>query len=841
MGEVYRAKDTRLGREVAVKVLPSEVASDPDRLRRFEQEARAASALSHPNILTLFDVGRDGETSYLVTELLEGEALRERLAGGPLPLRKAIELGVAVAHGLSAAHAKGIVHRDLKPENLFLTRDGGVKILDFGLAKLTIPEGGRSLAEATTIAGGTATGVVMGTVGYMAPEQVRGDRADARSDLFALGCVLYEAVAGRRAFSGATPPDTLSAILRDEPPPLAAPGPTGTVLEGILRRCLEKRPDDRFQSARDLGFALEALSGTGSSAASSAKAAPPVAARRLGLRFGSIALLTLGLALGVASTWLALRPFDPPQSAPEFRRLTFRRGNILHARFAPDGASILYGAAWEGRPTEIYTTRLEDRRSSALGIPSSDLAAVSARGELLVLRKSATLFAAGGWGTLAVTNASGDAPRDLVEDVHGADWLPDGRVVVLRHLAGAHDALELPAGRRIVEDATGTLDAAGPRVAPEGSRIATVVLTEAGEFELAVVDLDGKRLASTIVPGIQGYDWHPSGELWLTRSHGSASGVWALRPGGAMRPILLASGWILHDVSTDGRLLLERGVERRALLYRGPGDTTERDLAWLDGSRLSGLSADGSTLLISESSEGAGEKGAVYLRSADGAPAVRLAEGRAWALSDDARWALTEDGDTPPSLWLTPAGVGQPRRIEVGGDPVLGAIALPGSEPRFLVSLGRHVNESRLVEVSLAGAAPSRLAAGFLFESIAVSPDGQRVALGPATNRDGPLRLCELASGSCRESFPLASTEHPLQWSADGRSLFLSEWGRIPVRVVRLDLATGVRTSWLELGSPGEPDVVGISRIRLTRDGTTYGFDRGEVRDSSLYLVEGLE
>ena len=841
MGEVYRAKDTRLGREVAIKVLPAEVANDPERLRRFEQEARAASALSHPNILTLFDVGRDGETSYLVTELLEGEALRERLSGGPLPVRKAVEIGAAVAHGLAAAHAKGIVHRDLKPENLFLTRDGGVKILDFGLAKLTIPEGAAAIAQATTIAGGTETGVVMGTVGYMAPEQVRGDHADARSDLFALGCVLYEAIAGRRAFSGATPPDTLSAILRDEPPPLSAPGPTGTVLEGILRRCLEKRPDDRFQSARDLGFALEALAGPGSSAAAVTGAASRLGGRRSLLRFGSVAALALGLAVGAGSAWLALRSSESSHRAAEFRRVTFRRGNILHARFAPDGQSIFYGAAWEGQPTQIFSTRIEDRLTSPLGIPSSDLAAVSTERQLLVLRKTSTLLAAGGWGTLAVATASGDAPRDLAESVHGADWLPDGRVVAIRHLGGARDALELPPGRQILDGVTGMLSAVGPRVAPDGLQIATLVQATSGEPELTVVDLEGTRLRSTAVPGIDGFDWHPNGEIWISRTSGSARGVWAIRPDGTLRPVLLASDWTLHDVSVDGRLLLERAITRRSLGYRQAGDATERNLGWLEGSRLQGLSADGSLVLISESGEGAGERGAVYLRSADGSPAVRIADGRAWELSDDGRWALTESGETPPSVWLTPSGAGQPLQLDLGGEIVWGAAALPGPEPRFLVSLGKSVAQGRTVEVSLAGAPTPRLPVGFFDEQIAVSPDGRRVALRPAADTAGPLRLCELDSGVCRNSFALAENESPIQWSADGRFLFLCAFDQIPRRVSRLELATGARTDWLELGSLGDAELTGIYRVRLTRDGSTYAYDRTEAKDSSLFVVEGLE
>jgi TolB-like protein len=259
MGEVYRARDGRLGREVAVKVLPSELSTDRERLQRFEHEARSAAALNHPNILTVYDVGSHGGSPYLVTELLEGESLRERLRRGGLAAREALGLAVQVARGLAAAHGKGIVHRGLKPENLFLTRDGTVKILDFGLAKLTRPEG-EPEAEAETVSVSlTGAGRVLGTVGYMAPEQVRGLSLDHRADLFAFGCVLYEMLTGRRAFSGATAADTMSAILKEDPPPLAASGtavPAG--LETLIGRCLEKRVEDRFSSAHDLALALEA-------------------------------------------------------------------------------------------------------------------------------------------------------------------------------------------------------------------------------------------------------------------------------------------------------------------------------------------------------------------------------------------------------------------------------------------------------------------------------------------------------------------------------------------------------------------------------------------------------
>ena len=257
MGEVYRARDSRLNRDVAIKVLPKVLSSEPDRLQRFEIEAKAVAALSHPNILSVFQMGTHDGAPYLVTELLEGKTLGESLRRGPLPLRQAIQFGVQIAHGLAAAHGKGIVHRDLKPENLFVTKDGRIKILDFGLAKVT-PSRETPTNLATTI---TRLGVAMGTVGYMSPEQVRGQATDNRTDIFAFGAILYEMVMGQRTFQRATEADTVSAILNEEPPPITQLTPDMPLaLERVIRRCLEKNPEQRFHSASDLAFALEALS-----------------------------------------------------------------------------------------------------------------------------------------------------------------------------------------------------------------------------------------------------------------------------------------------------------------------------------------------------------------------------------------------------------------------------------------------------------------------------------------------------------------------------------------------------------------------------------------------------
>src|SRR5262249_10479748 len=333
MGEVYQARDARLERDVALKVLPPAATSDPDRLRRFELEARAAAAICHPNILAVFDVGAVGGVNYVVSELLEGETLRDRLKTGALPPRKAIEYAAQIARGLGAAHEKGIVHRDLKPENLFLTRDGRLKILDFGIAKL-VGVGGEQ-----TIAPGTTPGMVLGTVGYMSPEQVRGLPADHRTDIFSFGAIVYEMLSGRRAFAGGTPADTMSAILNADPAEMIdAAHPVPAMLDRFVRRCVEKNPEERFQSARDIAFNLDAISTT-TGHSTGGVAALDVPARLP--RAWVVAALALGLTVGAAAAWVAAVRTRSTPAAATFQQLTFRRGTITAARFSPNGETIL--------------------------------------------------------------------------------------------------------------------------------------------------------------------------------------------------------------------------------------------------------------------------------------------------------------------------------------------------------------------------------------------------------------------------------------------------------------------------------------------------------------------
>jgi len=836
MGVVYRARDSRLGRDVAIKVLSPVYASDSERLKRFEHEARAAGALNHPNILAVFDVGTHERAPFLVTELLEGETLRARLQGGPLPVRKALEIGREIARGLAAAHARGIVHRDLKPENLFLTRDGRVKILDFGIAKLLRGEAG-PLGEAAMTESLTQPGLIIGTAGYIAPEQVQGQAADHRADLFALGCVLHEMLAGKRAFGGTGSVDALHAILHQEPTPLDELRPeVPSAVTSLVLHCLEKDPELRFQSARDVAFALDGLAGaSGSTRVGAAGAATARPRRRLAWVAGGVAL-ALVVAGAVA---MALRGGGRP--APSFERLTFRRGNLSSARFSPDGATIVYSAAWDGDPLRIYSTRLDSRESSPLSLPDARLLAVSATGELALTVGPGLSFAAGAHTTLATVPLAGGAPREVSEEISEADWSPSGReLAVVRNYANG-TALEYPIGKEILKTASGIIS---PRVSPDGNLIAFVNLDSRSDFGrgyVAVVDRTGHvRRLTGLWETIEGIAWSPRGdEVWFTAVHrGSAKELRAISLRGRDRLLLRTPGGItLLDVSRDGQTLLSQDSWRMSLLAMAPGEDRERDLSWQDVTGVADLSADGKMLVFTEYSEAYGQQPAIGMRDTKGSPVVHLGDGYAGGLSPDGKWVVGLTYGPPHRVSLLPTGAGQVRDLDPGPVKDFGwtywapdsrSVLFEGIEPG-------HTNRAYVQDI--AGGPPR----AFTPEGVPgiwhmVSPDGKSL-LGQV--RDS-LFLFPLDGGAPRHVPFLRQSDGLIRWLPDGKSaLVASARNVLPVHIELVNIESGKRRPIRDLMPQDPAGVSEIVQIVFTPDLRAWAYTYRRIL-SDLYLVKGL-
>jgi Tol biopolymer transport system component len=832
MGEVYRAKDPRLGREVAIKVLPASFSQDADRLRRFELEARAAGVLNHPNITAVYDIGTHGETTYVVSELLEGETLRGRLSGGALPPRRATDYALQIAHGLAAAHEKGIVHRDLKPENLFVTKDGRVKILDFGLAKLVHPE---EKGRETELPTATEPGVVLGTIGYMSPEQVRGRPADVRSDIFSFGAIFYEMLAGQRAFSGASAADTMSAILTKDPPDLSATNQAiSPGLDRIVRHCLEKNAEERFHSAHDVAFDLEALSGL-STPSAAAFAAPSGGRRRL-LPAVAAAALLVGLAGGLAAgrkVWSR-----PP---PAYHQLTFRRGQVPSARFAPDGQTFLFSAAWEGKPLGTFLGRLGSAESRPYDLVGAEVLSISRSGEMVVSLGRHVVGAFKNSGTLArISVAGGGAPRQILEDVHFADWGPDGESLAIVRDIGGRERLEFPVGKTLYETA-GWIG--HPRVSPKGDRVAFVDHAVSGDDggKIAVVDLAGKvKPLTENFSSAQGLSWAPGGrEVWFTAATaGSNRSLWAVTLSGSTRILARATAPLtLQDVFSDGRVLVTQDPARLGLLVHVGGEENERDLSWLDWTVASDLSKDGKTVLFTESGEGGGPDYSVYLRATDGSPPVRLGEGLSSNLSPDGKWAITlRHASTQPEIVLLPTGAGEARRLPSGGLIVDRADWLPDGKA-IVLSARETGRGSRVYEQDLAdGRARPVTPEGYRLFRKSVSPDGRSfVALGP----DKRIYLYPLRGGEPVPIPGVANLDFPVQWSADGRSLFVYRRGPPPAKIFRVDVATGQRILWKELVPADPAGIVDVAGVCLTPDGASYAYSYGQIL-SNLLVVEGV-
>jgi serine/threonine protein kinase/Tol biopolymer transport system component len=843
MGEVYRARDSRLDRIVAVKVLPASFAVDADRLRRFEQEARSVAALNHPNILAVHDIGSHEGAPYMVCELLEGETLRERLRGGVLSPRRAIETATQIAEGLAAAHDKGIVHRDLKPENIFLTKDGRVKILDFGLAKIARTGSQQNSAQTMTSADVVLTeaGQVLGTAGYMSPEQVRGMAVDHRSDIFAFGAIFFEMLSGQRAFSRDTAAETMTAILKEDPPELTQLNRNiSPALERIARHCLEKSPDQRFQSARDLAFDLEALSQySGSSARVVAQPSTVQRLRRFQLPI-TVLLVALGIGLGYLVGHKA-----KSSSEITYHQLTFRKGTVLSARFAPDNRTVIYGAAWGGSPPELFSTRQDSIESRPVGLSQVDLLGISSQGEIAVSLRPVPLQ--GFFGTLGTLGRTpltgGTAPREMLENIEWADWSPDGANLLVVRTVDKENRIEYPAGK-VVYKLQVPAWVSNPRISRDGKRIAFCEHPQRGDDRgsITIINSDGSGTAKSFgnFSSLYGLAWSPKDdEVWFTADPTVttiARRLMAVTLSGAFRLLAAAPGDLtLHDVSADGTAVIAIDDRERKIFFATSPNAPERELTWLDRAVLAALSPDGKQVVFHEGGKGGGSLGTIFIRQTDGSPAVRLGEGYSIALSPDQKWVLATTPTVPPRFLLIPTGAGE-------------ALELKPSGIENVVPSGFFSDSRRVVFIANE---PGHQARSYSFDPASgkvqpLTPEGSRGFATPGgkflvLRGDKPLLdLLPLDTGApAREIKGIQPLERVLQVSDDGKVALVVDVKGLSAAVYRLHTETGERQLIRTLEMRDPTGGFGVTRIATTPDGQSYAYNT--LRQlSELYLLQGL-
>ncbi len=829
MGEVFRARDERLGRDVALKLIRPASGANPDHVRRFELEARAAAALNHPNIVVIYDVGSYDGCPYIVCELLEGKTLRQRLIEGALPVRLAVDYSLQIVQGLIAAHDRRIIHRDLKPENLFVTSDGRVKILDFGVAKLqsTPEESGRSVEDLTTV---TKSGAIVGTVAYMSPEQLRGKAVDHRSDIFSVGAILYEMLTGRRAFRGETEVDTITAVLRENPPEInLEQSAVPTSFQQIVWHCLEKEPENRFQSARDLAFALDTLSNVSGGRPN-----------RLGNRRGVVRIVSRAVAgaVFIATLLLLANQWRQKTPSPSYHRLTFEAGTVYSARFAPDFQAIVYGAAWNGKPLQLFSTVGDSLLAQPLAVTDANLLAISRTGELAVtLHGSHPAHLETQGGVLARTPLAGGSPREVLEDVPWADWDANGELAVVHHTQG-RDRIEYPIGH-VLYQSNGWISHL--RFSPLADKIAFMehpaLWDDRGS--VCLVDLSGQvRVLSPEWVSAAGLAWSPDGkEVWFT---GSAKGMnrdlLAVNMSGRIRRILnLPEGITLEDVAPDGRVLASLDAERLAMATAAR-DGKPVDLSWHDWSIAKDISRDGQWVLFEDSSEAAGARYSLAIRKIDGTPPVQLGEGSAGGLSPDGKWAISILPGNPGQVRLVPIGPGQPRTIAIPGLEHIqnGNAHFLADGKRITLNANEPGHGVRSFLVDLDGGKPIPITPEGTTGGL-VSPDGQYILRTGAAAAVYPI-----AGGSPRTIPNLEAGFAPLQWSNDNSSVYGYHPGRVPTEVYKVNVVTGKKTVIQELQPEAKAGVVAIAPVVVTRDGSRSAYSYYQVF-SVLYIISGLQ
>jgi len=828
MGEVYRAHDSRLGRDVAVKILPEILANDTERLQRFKHEARVLGALNHPNLLAIYDVGEERGIHYLVSEYLEGRTLRDRLSDAPLSQRQILEFSVAIAKGLAVAHEKGIVHRDLKPENILITKNEQVKVLDFGLAKSSANLGSQDATLSLESQANTKVGAVVGTVGYMSPEQVRGSSLDARSDIFSFGVVLYEMLTRTRAFQRDTAAETMTAILKEDPPALTDDNwRCSPALKRIVCRCLEKNIDRRFQSTSDLGFAIESLSGSVTSLPAFTPEKKKLRMRWL-LTAAAIAALTVLI-------WIS---FGRSSSAPvaKFTRISFQQGFVSNARFAPGGDSIVYSAQWGNEPMRIYSVRREFPQSVKVDLPSAALLALSSKGDLL-LSQDPTYTAALLSGTMAQAPIAGGAPRSIEEGVICADYSSDGNQRAVARHANGQVQLEYPAGH-VIYTTGGFLDYV--RISPNGKDVAFLEhpVYDDDFGSVALIDSTGnhRKLTEEFRGALQGLAWSPSGqELWFTGAReGADLQLFAVTLSGKQRAVLGAPHRTrIFDIASDGRLLLSNEQYRREIVGVKPSDgNVAQRLEWFNTSGMVDIAADGKAITFVE------YVGPLYLvayRKLDGSPPIALGPGAWPKLSPDGATVAAILLSHPPQLALHPLRTGESRNLALADVvDVIHVSWFPDGKHLLFIGAteGQHL---RTYKIGVDASKPEELGpAGFT--GIAVSGDGKQIA---GRTAEGRAVVLNLESQKLNVVSGIEPVERFEKWSQDGKALIVTSTTPWAAQIYRVEVSTGKRTMLqrIELNEKAGSNLnLGVSYAENSK---AYVYYTRRVL-GTLYIVEGL-
>lgn len=847
MGVVYKAVDTRLDRTLAVKVLPVSALASADRQKRFVQEAKTASSLNHPNIVTIYDINTqevdDKTVQYIAMEYVPGDTLDKLIGRKGLRVREALKYAIQIADALATAHAAGIVHRDLKPSNIMVTPQGMVKILDFGLAKLTGPLETDAYAETlhAQAAPHTEEGTIMGTVAYMSPEQADGQKLDVRTDIFSFGSVLYEMVTGRQAFPGASKLSVLSAVLHKDPQPLSQAVPDiHPELERVITRCLKKDPERRWQTMADVKVALEELRDEVDLSGVVVVQPRPVLLKpgRKDQRWIAVAALALLLAALVALVYVA--PRFSRQPPPSFQRLTFRRGDVTSAKFAPGGA-IVYSAEWDGAPSSFYSVIPGNREGRPLQLPTGRVMSVSPSGEMAIL------LGEGASGTLARVPFGGGAPREILENVYAADWAPDGESLAVVRRAGGKFRLEYPIGKTLSE--TEGRPPAYARVSRDGKLVAFFDYDpEVGDYSVCIVGPQhAKQVLSRGWRGVGWLNWSPAGnEIWFSGAQaGQDPAVYAVDLSSKQRLVSQAPGFvIMQDVAKDGRVLINSVNSRLGILYAPSDGSAPRDLAWFDASLVYDMTQDAKSIVFVELTSGEGRNAAIYWRKTDGSPAVRLGYGNRPALSPDGKWVASIFNHPSHSvLVLQPTGPGESRVLDfpdmhyartalAGGDQVLEW--LPDSKQiLFTGNQSGHQVRSWVYNPD-ADSSPRPVTAEGV-RATRVAPDGRTFVIVDQRK----LLLGDFRGGEPKTVTALEPGETVARWSGDGRYLFLAQTQAETLRLTRLEVTTGKRQPWRLLKVP-ENGAEFFGPIVLSADGK--GVACSFQHDlANLYLVRGLK